>query len=544
MTADADPIEKEVDLVSLLLEDQRRLTAVEKFSQQHSSVRGHLHRTFYQDLIPLSAPRSGEQYGFEVDLDKCSGCKACVVACHSLNGLDEDESWRTVGLLTTRNPPTPSAVSMPPVLQHVTTACHHCVDPACLNGCPVLAYDKDPLTGIVRHLDDQCIGCQYCVMKCPYDVPRYSERMGIVRKCDMCQQRFADGEAPACVQACPTEAIRIQIVSLSDVRGQYLLKGGSTEVNQFLPDSPAPDYTLPTTRFRSSRPALNDLLAADTEVVRPSAAHAPLVFLLVFTQWSVGLALAGASPWAGDRAETRLLACGALATVTIGLGIGALHLGQPLRAWRVFLGWRRSWFSREAILFGLYAGLVFAWCVSLWRMPLLGSALGHAAAFTGLAAVWASVMLYVDTRRAFWSMRHVAPRFLGTALILGAAGLGAVGGLSDVLTENMVALVFSASLLKAFLESMVFRHLERPACSQLAKTARLLVSCLSEWTVLRFGSLAIGGVLLPALMLSGIVPSDAAGVGLSLAALVVSELAERLLFFRAVVPEKMPGGVV
>lgn len=71
------------------------------------------------------------------------------------------------------------------------------------------------MTGIVRHLDDQCIGCSYCILKCPYDVPKFNARLGIVRKCDMCHQRLAVGEAPACVQACPTQAIRIVTVSAS-----------------------------------------------------------------------------------------------------------------------------------------------------------------------------------------------------------------------------------------------------------------------------------------------------------------------------------------
>ena len=55
----------------------------------------------------------------------------------------------------------------------------------------MLAYEKDPVTGIVRHLDDQCIGCSYCILKCPYDVPKYSRARGIVRKCDMCHSRLA-----------------------------------------------------------------------------------------------------------------------------------------------------------------------------------------------------------------------------------------------------------------------------------------------------------------------------------------------------------------
>ena len=140
---------------------------------------------YYRDLIPSVASLARrQQYAFAVDLDVCTGCKACVSACHSLNGLEEHETWRDVGLIT-------GTEAGKPYLQTVTTACHHCLEPACLEGCPVLAYDKDPETGIVRHLDDQCIGCQYCTMKCPYDVPKYSHRLGIVRKCDMCTDRLA-----------------------------------------------------------------------------------------------------------------------------------------------------------------------------------------------------------------------------------------------------------------------------------------------------------------------------------------------------------------
>ena len=75
-------------LIDTLINEQRRLTAVEKFSRAHSGHDGPADRTTYRDLIPLTAPRPGEQYAFEVDLDRCSGCKACVTAWHSLNGLD------------------------------------------------------------------------------------------------------------------------------------------------------------------------------------------------------------------------------------------------------------------------------------------------------------------------------------------------------------------------------------------------------------------------------------------------------------------------
>src|ERR1041385_2200027 len=170
-------------LIDDLIAEQRSLTAVSRFSARPERHEFPAQARYYRDLIPLQAPRPGKQYAFEVDLDKCSGCKACVTACHSLNGLDDGEVWRSVGVLH-------SIDSSETFQRNVTTACHHCVDPGCLNGCPVLAYEKEPITGIVKHLDDQCIGCSYCILKCPYDVPKYSAERGIVRKCDMCSSRL------------------------------------------------------------------------------------------------------------------------------------------------------------------------------------------------------------------------------------------------------------------------------------------------------------------------------------------------------------------
>ena len=218
-------------LAETFREQQTLRTPVALFSDEYDprSVRER-----FTHLIPLSKPSLGEQYGFEVNLDACTGCKACVAACHSLNGLDDDESWRDIGLLI--------GTQTKPYQQTVTTACHHCADPACADGCPVLAYDKDPVTGIVRHLDDQCIGCSYCILKCPYDVPKFNLKRGIVRKCDMCQSRLSEGEAPACVQACPNQAIKIQVIKLSDVRDRGRIIAGAFDSS----------YTRPTTTYLSA----------------------------------------------------------------------------------------------------------------------------------------------------------------------------------------------------------------------------------------------------------------------------------------------------
>ncbi len=179
-------------LLERLLREQQDLTAVEQFAKLHNAADPSLRAHRYQQLMPASPPGQGEQYAFEVDLDRCTGCKACVTACHNLNGLDAQEAWRDVGLLV-------GGTNSLPVIQHVTTACHHCLEPACLAACPVNAYEKDPLTGIVKHLDDQCFGCQYCTLACPYDVPKYHAGKGIIRKCDMCSGAWRQAKRrPAC----------------------------------------------------------------------------------------------------------------------------------------------------------------------------------------------------------------------------------------------------------------------------------------------------------------------------------------------------------
>src|SRR5262245_24011278 len=275
-------------LIAQLLAEQQSLTAVDRFSNWHENGEVHKNdaplsprpdRARYESLLPATPPAAGQQYAFEVDLDRCSGCKACVTACHALNGLDENETWRDVGLLI-------GGSRAAPVMQHVTATCHHCVQPACMIACPVNAYEKDPVTGVVKHLDDQCFGCQYCTMACPYEVPKYHPGKGIVRKCDMCSSRLAVGEPPACVQSGPHQAIAIRVVDHEQVMDD-------AETSAFLPAAPDPQITLPATTYKSRRPFPRNLLPADYFRVNRQHAHWPLVLMLVLTQLSVGAAFVG-----------------------------------------------------------------------------------------------------------------------------------------------------------------------------------------------------------------------------------------------------------
>ena len=384
---------------------------------------------YYRDLIPLTSPAPGEQYAFAVDLDACTGCKACVTACHNLNGLDDDETWRDVGVLF-------GGTVLEPVQQTITTACHHCVDPACMNGCPVNAYDKNPVTGIVRHLDDQCIGCQYCTWKCPYDVPKYSKKRGIVRKCDMCSSRLAVGEAPACVQACPNEAISITLVNKQQIADERKKGDG------FLPGSPDPDYTLPTTQYRTSKTLPANMAPGDLYEVKAEHAHLPLVLMLVLTQLSVGAFCTATIlrlffPSGFLRELTPFHSLVALLLGFLALGASTMHLGRPLEAWRSFVGLGTSWLSREIMIFGLFAMLALIYAGSFWLPALSGlvpipfgrelsswpvqNAFGIGVAVTGLAGVFSSMMIYRDTRRTFWRMKFTSLKFAGTTVLLGPA---------------------------------------------------------------------------------------------------------------------------
>lgn len=140
--------------------------------------------------------------GFLLDLHRCVGCGACVLACRIENGRVEEAAWRrVVPLNLRRNPAGPT--------YFLSVACHHCEDPACLRGCPSGAYEKRP-DGIVVHHADRCLGCRYCEMACPFGAPQYDADRGVMSKCHLCAPRIDEGRLPACVAACPTEALRFR----------------------------------------------------------------------------------------------------------------------------------------------------------------------------------------------------------------------------------------------------------------------------------------------------------------------------------------------
>ncbi len=533
-------------LIKTYLEDQSSLSAVDVFSKTHKESNFPKHQKYYQDLIPKRESTEGEQLAFKVDLDTCTGCKACVAGCHSMNGLDEDEAWRRTGSIQ-------GVDQNESFSQTLTSACHHCLEPACAQGCPTMAYEKDPITGIVKHLDDQCFGCRYCELKCPYGVPQFNDTLGIVRKCDMCTERLSEGEAPACVQSCPNGAISITIVNKE--------KALQTAKESFsnIPQAPDVNITLPTTQYVTKR-KFTKSSGTDEAHIKAEHSHLPLVFMLVFTQFSVGaILLATLLTIVGYTCNELILSSFVMGA--IGLGVAPLHLGKPHLAFKAFLGFRTSWLSREMLAFGPYPLLVGAALIPSYSdlieslspiiLPsfIFSSTLKNlaliSASFIGVISVFCSAMIYIDTKREFWKSKRTLSFFSST--VLSGAFITALMQevyLNRTSNINLFICLFTFSCICKLSLDLYLKHKNHK--NLLLSSARKLIEGDQSFTFstrICFG--IISGIILPTylLMMSLCGKTDFNIYICLIISLgwLISEFSERILFFTLALPQKMPG---
>lgn len=147
-------------------------------------------------------------YAFHSNVARCTGCKACVLACKDAHDLGPETAFRQVyeygGGSWERHDD--GTVSSDAFAYYVSVACNHCANPACLRVCPTGAMHKDE-NGLVTVDAQRCIGCGYCALSCPYRAPKVDRKVGHSVKCDGCADRVAAGQSPLCVEACPRRAL-------------------------------------------------------------------------------------------------------------------------------------------------------------------------------------------------------------------------------------------------------------------------------------------------------------------------------------------------
>jgi anaerobic dimethyl sulfoxide reductase subunit B (iron-sulfur subunit) len=181
--------------------------------------------------------------GFLLDLSACVGCGACVVACRIENDLPLGLSWRRV--ISFNLPRWPGGATY-----HFSLACHHCENPPCVAGCPSGALVKRA-DGVVTLKSSLCIGCQYCAMICPFGAPAYYREAGVMTKCTLCSHRLDQLREPACVEACPTRALRFK-PNVDDAHGWV----GADEIPGFSDPAdarPSLRFGLPGGTIREAR---------------------------------------------------------------------------------------------------------------------------------------------------------------------------------------------------------------------------------------------------------------------------------------------------
>ncbi len=463
------------------------------------------------NLSLLASPGPGEQYRFHFDMTKCIGCKCCVVACNEQNGNPADILWRRVGEI--------EGGTYPDTLRHyLSIGCNHCLEPSCMTGCPVDAYSKDGPTGIVRHSADICIGCQYCTWNCSYGVPQYNPERGVVGKCDMCYGRLAEGQHPACVDACPEGAIQIEIVRISEWLEEYREDANS-------PGMPSAEDSLSTTRITVPASMPRNIRKVDLNRLRPEQPHWPLIVMTVLTQLSVG---AFTSIWLmqvfGAHLH-RVAALVALSVAAVALGASTLHLGRPIHAVRALKMWRRSWLSREVLLFTLFANAAAAYSATLWLNMPGAIYLGGLTVVFGAAGVGASARLYLVPGRPGWNSPFTILEFYLTAVLLGSAG-------AHVLVNNYLFsefAVFFAGIATVLVSVLKLGWLARSDVHELQGVFSLLLTVLSSSLQTRFLLLAAALLILPF--------SNTNWTAIVVVLMLISsEFISRYLFFVSVVP--------
>ena len=163
--------------------------------------------------VYASKASTGDTLGVLIDLTRCTGCNSCALACKEVNSLPDADvapqslDKETYTFVDTRQVVTAGGEA---VTRHVKRQCMHCLNAACVSACPAAAMHSSG-QGPVVYRPNRCLGCRYCQVACPFEVPRFDWENGVnpvISKCWLCYDRLQAGQKPACVEACPTGTLR------------------------------------------------------------------------------------------------------------------------------------------------------------------------------------------------------------------------------------------------------------------------------------------------------------------------------------------------
>jgi len=342
---------------------------------------------------------------FIVDVNKCTGCHACAMACQIANDLPTTLLWREVHTF--------NELHVPQVeLMHLSLACNHCAEAPCMEQCPARAYHRDKKTGAVLIDADLCLGCRYCAWVCPYGAPRFDEARGVMTKCNFCVDKQHEGDQPACVTSCPTGALTWGELSadelVQDVPGfSQAGIGPSIRVESLQAERRIPEMTHPPAMppWRRLRDRITPQITLTHEWTLAVFTVLAATLVGVFTAWKLG----------DVGLDWRVF----LGLGTAGMVLSASHLGRKERSWRAALHLDESWLSREIVLVGGFLGLA-AGVLYRGSLPIWAGWIAVGLGFVTLAVIDQVYRVAVIRGSGPLHSAHV----LGTGLLLAAVWNG------------------------------------------------------------------------------------------------------------------------
>lgn len=351
---------------------------------------------------------------FVFDSNRCTGCHACRVACGVENGLPPELSWRRIETFNDRHHP-----GVP--LFHLSLACNHCAEPACMYACPASAYRRDPVSSAVLLDESKCIGCKYCSWACPYDAPVFDAGRGVMSKCTFCNHRLELGLKPACASLCPTRALDFADLPEADL---------VNEIDGFPVTELGPRIRIARLKPERRLPVASEVLSDGGHAGGRPQAPAKISLR---SEWSLMLFTSLAAiqvAWltSAVAGAVFLPPLPFFLAATLTMVLGSLHLGRPLKSYRAVLNIRHSWLSREVLALSAFFATAVAYA---WLAPD-SLVLGAAATGVGFSALYCGDQVYGVLERSGSGYGHSASvlwtGFFLTSVLVGSAWLAAAFG--------------------------------------------------------------------------------------------------------------------